>query len=209
MGTVDPAEECKGMNHPAHQDEYNTCLRSKMAIAAKEAGFDCEDCMNTETNKGPNGLVAFAGAIAQPLAVLAGAYTVAKFENDTQKKWAKAYESGYTECTTRFNSYLSYLTSVGANPMGTTEAKSMANSCNGNSYGSYAGLNGLTGNAYGGYGNPFTSTGFSSGFMSGYGGSFASGSSSIFNNGMLSGSIGVSGTLTTTTTGVTPAFVFQ
>jgi len=209
-------KDCSGMNHPAYQDEYRACLRKNIAISASEAGVDCIDCL-FEQNNGPatNQWVEALGVLAQPLAYLAGTYTVAKYQNQTQEAWAKAYSSGFTECTNRFNSYLNYNTSVGANPIGSTDAMAMSASCNGQGYGSYAGYGGLTGNSYGGYGNPFLSNGFSSGFMNGMGGINPYGNSSIYNNGMTSGGIGIGawGSISTTgsgvyNTGVTQAFGF-
>jgi hypothetical protein len=212
------AEEiCAGINHPAHQQEYKACLRLQIAKAATEAGVDCIDCLFEQETTGTNNWVAALSAVAQPLAYLAGTYTVAKYQNQTQEAWADAYESGYKECTNRFNSYLDYNTAAGANPLTAAEANSMSMSCNNYGYGSYAGYGGYTSNGYGGYGNPFQSAGYSSGFLSGYGGSSmwpGLGSSSLNGSGMYSGSLGIGayGTLGTSSsvyqTGVTSAFGF-
>ncbi|MBC7715037.1 MAG: hypothetical protein H7177_16945 [Rhizobacter sp.] len=215
VGIVSAAEQkdCEGINHPAYQDEYRACLRTNIAASASDAGVDCVDCLFAQESTGSNAWVAGLSAIAQPLAYLAGQYTIAKYQNDTQQAWAKAYSSAYTECTNRFNSYLSYNTSVGANPIGTSDASTLMNSCNGNGYGSYAGYGGQTGNAFGGYGNPFQANGYSSGFLSGMGGMYPNGASSIYGNGMTSGGIGIgaygsTGTSAVYQTGVTAAFGF-
>jgi hypothetical protein len=207
-------KDCEGMNHPAYQDEYRACLRTNIAVSAKEAGVDCADCIFAQEATGSNSWVEGLSAIAQPLAYLAGQYTIAKYQNKTQQAWANSYASAYTECTNRFNNYLSYTTSVGANPVTTADATAMSMSCNGNGYGSYAGYGGATGNAYGGYGNPFLSSGYSSGFMNGMGGMYQyGGASSIFNNGMTSGGMGIgaygsTGSSAVYQTGVTAAFGF-
>ncbi len=210
-----PESNCEHVNHPAFQEEYRTCLRVQIAASAKEAGVDCVDCIFQQKDES-NAVVEAVGVIAQPLAYFLGTYAVAKFQYATQKKWADAYASGFTECTNRFNSYLNYNTTIGANPISATDAASLG-TCNGYGYGSYAGYGGLTSNGYGGYGNPFLASGFSNNFMSGYGngywGSSMYGASSLYNSGMLSGSIGVSGTLGTTSSsvyqnGVTSAFGF-
>lgn len=208
--------DCAGYNHPAYQNEYRTCLRLQITKAAQDEGVDCIDCFQQEAT-GTNNWVAALGAVAQPLAFLAGTYTVAKYQNKTQEAWADAYKSGYKECTNRFNSYLDYNTAAGANPLTAADANSMSMSCNNYGYGSYAGYNGSTSNGYGGYGNPFQASGFSSGFLSGYGGSNywpGLNSGSIYGSGMTSGAIGVGayGNLGTSSsvyqTGVTTAFGF-
>lgn len=203
-------KDCTGFNHPAYQDEYRACLRLNIAASAQEAGVDCVDCLfQQETGPSTNQWVAGLSALAQPLAYLAGVYTVAKYQNQTQETWAKAYASGFSECTNRFNSYLNYNTSVGANPIGSSDAMAMSASCNGQGYGSYAGYGGMTGNSYGGYGNPFMTSGYSSGFMSGMGGMYPYGNSSIYNNGMTSGGIGISAWgSASVNTGITSAFGF-
>lgn len=204
---------CAGMNHPAHQNEYSACLKLQIAKAAKDADVDCVDCLFQQETTGTNNWVAALSAVAQPLAYLAGTYTVAKYQNKTQEAWADAYKSGYQECTNRFNSFLDYSTSTGANPISAADANAMSMSCNGYGYGSYAGYGGLTGNGFGGYGNPFQMSGFSPGFMSGYGGSYwPSLGGSLNSTGMLSGSIGVGAYGTTSSsvysTGITSAFGF-
>ncbi|MBC7427286.1 MAG: hypothetical protein H7336_01660 [Bacteriovorax sp.] len=206
-------KDCSGMNHPAFQDEYRACLRTNIAVSATAAGVDCVDCLYAQQATGTNSWVAGLSAIAQPLAYLAGQYTIASYQNKTQEAWAKAYSSSYTQCTNRFNSYLSYNTSVGANPIAAGDASTLMNSCNGNGYGSYAGYGGLTSDGVGGYGNPFQANGFSSGFMSGMGGPYAFGSNSLYGNGMVSGGVGVGAYGTTGSsavyqTGVTAAFGF-
>lgn len=211
----DAATLCAGMNHPAYQDEYRGCLRLQIAKAATEADVDCVDCLFQQETTGTNNWVAALSAVAQPLAYLAGTYTVARYQNKTQEAWADAYKSGYEECTNRFNSYLDYNTAAGANPLTAAEANSMSMSCNSYGYGSYAGYGGYTSNGYGGYGNPFQSAGYSSGFLSGYGGSsYWPSLGANTGSGMYSGSIGVGayGTLGTSSsvyqTGVTSAFGF-
>jgi len=210
-------DACAHVNHPAYQDEYRTCLRLQIAKSATAAGVDCVDCLFEQETTGTNSLVAALGAVAQPLAFLAGTYTVASYQNKTQEAWADAYKSGHEQCTNRFNTYLDYNTAAGANPLTAAEANTMSMSCNGFGYGSYAGYGGLTGNGYGGYGNPFQSAGYSSGFLNGYGGgsSWATlGSGSLNSSGMLSGGMGIGayGSAGTSSsvyqTGITTAFGF-
>ena len=202
-------KNCEGMKHPAYMEEYRACLRGNIAASAQEAGVDCVECLFKQEDTGSSSWVQGLSAIAQPLAYLAGMYTVAKFQNKTQETWARAYASGFSECTNRFNSYLNYNTSVGANPISATDAMGMSSQCNGQGYGSYAGYGGMTGNSYGGYGNPFLANGFSPGFMNGIGGINPYGNSSIYNNGMASGGVGIGawGSVNVNT-GVTAAFGF-
>ena len=204
---------CAGYNHPSFQEEYRQCLRLTIAIAARDSGVDCENCLIEQDSTGTNNWVEALGTIAQPLAFLAATYTAAKYQNKTQKAWADAYETGHTECTNRFNSFLDYSTSVGANPLSATDANAMSMSCNGNGYGSYAGYSGLTSNSYGGYGNPFQMAGYSSGFMSGFNGpNWPSIGGSLDNTGMYSASIGVgayaSASSSVYSSGITSAFGF-
>ena len=205
--------DCTGYNHPAYQEEYRQCLRLKIAKSAGDAGVDCIDCIFEPDSTGTNGLVEALGTIAQPLAFLAATYSASKYQNKTQKAWAEAYQTGYAECTNRFNSYLDYSTSVGANPISKVDANSMIGSCNGNSYGSYAGYGGLISNGVSGYGNPFQMSGFSSGFMNGFGGpSWPSINGSIQSSGMTSAAMGVGAFATSSSgvysTGITTAFGF-
>jgi hypothetical protein len=199
--------DCAGVNHPAHQDEYKQCLRAQIAIKASQGGVDCYECIFPQEGPASSDLVEAISVAIQPATYLIANFATAYYANKTQEAAAKAYASGFTECTNRFNSFLNYNTTIGNNPVSFTDANNA--SCNGYGYGQYAGYNGSTSNGYGGYGNPFLSTGYTSGFMSGWGGPFTTGSiSSINNNGMTSAAIGVSGTLTTSTTGVTTGFGF-
>ncbi len=203
---------CDNYNHPAYQEEYRQCIRIQIAKSAADAGVDCENCIFEEDSTGTNGFVEALGVIAQPLAFLAATYTASKFQNKTQEAWAEAYKKGYAECTNRFNSYLDYSTSIGANPITSADARLMS-SCNGNSYGSYAGYAGYTNNGVGGYGNPFQMGGYTSGFMSGFGGpSWPSVNGSLDSSGMYSASMGVGAYATSSSavysSGVTAAFGF-
>lgn len=211
-------KNCEHINHPAYQEDYRMCLRTNMAIRAREAGVDCIDCIH-EQKSSANDLVQALSAVAQPLAYLAGTYTVAKYQHETQKKWADAYASGFEQCTNRFNAFLNYNTTIGANPITSAEANSMSMSCNGNGYGAYAGYGGMVGSQFGTFGNPFLANGYSTGFLSGYGGPYANIPGSINGAGMMSGSIGISGYVGTSgtgggstsslyTAGITPAFGF-
>ncbi len=208
-------KDCEHVNHPAFQEDYRLCLRTNMAIKARAAGVDCYECI-TEQESPANGVVQALSAVAQPLAYLAGTYYSSKFQHETQKKWADAYASGFQQCTNRFNAFLNYNTTIGANPITSSEANSMSMSCNGYGYGAYAGYGGMMGSQYGTFGNPFLANGYSTGFMSGFGGPYMNGAGSIYGNGMMSGSIGISGyigaaggsTSSLYSTGITPAFGF-
>jgi hypothetical protein len=201
--------DCAGINHPAHQDEYKQCLRAQIAIKLKENNVDCESCIYQQETPETNGWVQALSVAVQPAAYLLATYASARFQNKSQEAAAKAYASGFTECTNRFNSYLNYNTSIGGNNINASTAAQLSGTCNNYGYGQYAGYGGYTDNMYGGYSNPYQQNGFSAGFMSGWGGPFTTGTtSSLYNNGMLSGSIGVAGTLTSTTSGVTTGFSF-
>lgn len=202
-------KDCEGINHPGYKDEYRACLRTNIAIAATEAGVDCIDCLFQQEGTGSNSWVQGLGAIAQPLAYFAGMYSLAKFQNKTQEAWANAYASGHAECTNRFNSYINYNTTIGANPISASDAMGMSSQCNGQGYGGYAGYGGMTNNGYGGYGNPFQANGFSPGFMNGMGGMNPYGNYSLYNNGMGSAGVGISAWgSASVNTGVTTAFGF-
>ncbi len=203
------AMDCANINHPATQDEYRTCLRLNIKKAASDQGVDCETCFVDQNEKNSNSFVAALGAIAQPAAVLLATYTTVKSQNQIQERWAKAYESGHQECTNRYNAYLNYNTTIGANPITPTETASALGSCNGYGYGAYAGYGGLTGNMYGGFGNPFLQNGFTSGYLGGFNGPYGAGT---YGTGMISGSIGVgtagSSSSSVYQSGITPAFGF-
>lgn len=205
-------KDCENYNHPAYQEEYRQCLKLQIAKSAGDAGVDCIDCLFEQDTTGSKSFVEALGVIAQPLAFLAATYSAAKFQNKTQQVWADAYKTGYAECTNRFNSYLDYSTSIGANPMTNSNA-SLLSSCNGNGYGAYAGYGGYTNNGYGGYGNPFQVGGYSTEFMSGYGGtSWPSINGSINSSGMYSASMGVGAYGTSSSaayqSGITAGFSF-
>jgi hypothetical protein len=145
----------------------------------------------------------------QPATYLITNFAAAYYSNKVQQSAASAYASGFTACTNQFNSFLNYNTSIGNNPVSFADATNA--SCNGYSYGQYAGYNGLMNNGFGGYSNPALSTGATAGFMSGWGGPFTTGTiSSLTNNGMTSAAVGVSSALTTTTAtgGITTGFGF-
>lgn len=202
------AMDCANINHPAYQDEYRACLRLNIKTAASAQGVDCDTCFEDVNEKSSNSFVAALGAIAQPAAVLLATYTTVKSQNQIQERWAKAFEAGNTECTNRYNSFLNYNTTIGANSITPAEAQSL-NTCNGYGYGGYAGYGGMTGNMYGGFGNPFLQNGFTSGYLSGFNGMYGAGT---YGTGMISGSIGI-GTAGTTSSsvyqsGITPAFGF-
>lgn len=202
------ARDCANINHPATQSEYRACLRMNIKTVASEQGVDCDTCFVDQNEKNSNSFVAALGAIAQPAAVLLATYTTVKSQNQIQERWAKAYESGHQECTNRYNAYLNYNTTIGANPITPAETAAGISSCNGYGYGAYAGYGGLTGNMFGGFGNPFLQHGFSSGYLSGYNGLYGTGS---YGTGMISGSIGIGNTGSSSSvyqTGITPAFGF-
>lgn len=170
-------KDCSGLNHPNYQDEYRACLRLEIANRAGDEGVDCIDCLFGEEEKGPAAWVQALAAVAQPLAYLGSAYVSAKYQYKAQEAWASAYSNAYTQCTNRFNSYLNYNTQAGANPLTSTEAQALMQTCNGNSYSSYAGFGGYVGNGYGGFSNPLTAGGYSGGFMSGMVGPYFGGMS--------------------------------
>ncbi len=175
--------DCSGMNHPAHQDEYASCQRMQIAIAGSEAGVDCVDCFLHQEDK-PNPWVEALGIVAQPLAFFGASYFGSKFQMQSQKAWANAYEQGNQQCTNRFNSYTNYNVQTGANPILPAEAQAFSSSCNGNGMGGFAGYGGYSGNGYGGFGNSFLSGGYSPGFLGGMMGPLFSGG---INFGMGSG----------------------
>ncbi|MBC7428707.1 MAG: hypothetical protein H7336_08865, partial [Bacteriovorax sp.] len=159
--------DCAGMNHPAYQDEYRACLRVDIAASASAAGVDCIDCLFAAKEKESNPWIEALGIVAQPLAYVGATYLGAKYANKSQEAWANSYAEGFKQCTNRFNSYLDYSVSSGANPILPADASTLQASCNGNGMGSYAGYGGLASNGVGGYGNPFQSAGYSSGMLGG------------------------------------------
>ena len=185
------AMDCSGMNHPAYQNEYRSCIRAEIAISATDAGVDCIDCLFSQTEKS-NPWVEALGMVAQPLAFVGATYLGAKYAHKSQAAWAGAYETGQRECTNRFNSYLDYSVSTGANPVNTTDASGLS-TCNGMGMGGYAGYGGYSGNGYGGYGNPFQSAGYSSGYLGGMMGPYYGGATGGINGQFgvgLGGSLG-------------------
>ncbi len=184
---------CRNLkDHPAYIDEYRACIRTEIAIEAQRSGVDCVHCLVEQKNE-PSDLVQALGVIAQPLGYLAAVAITARSQNQINERWARAYESGFEQCTNRFNSYLNYNSSVGANPITSSEAIALNNTCNGYGYGSYAGYGGLVNNGYGGFANPFLSMGYNPGFMGVYGGPYAMAPQSVYGNGMISGGMGVGG----------------
>jgi hypothetical protein len=161
------------MNNPNYTSEYDFCLKT---ATTSSASVDCVEC-NLHAQKESSSWVEALGVIAQPLAALASTYLTAKYQYKTQQAWADAYSSGYSQCTNRFNSYLNYTTTNGANPVSASEAQSFADTCNNNSLMSYAGYTGLSNNGYAGFSNPFQSAGYSSGFLSGMAGPYYGGNS--------------------------------
>jgi len=184
-------DPCKGMNHPAYQDEYRTCLRTQLVKKAQESGVDCETCFADQDDNGPSNVSQAVQILTQPVLQLALTAAVTKFQNQMQERAANNYVEGFKACTNRFNSFLNYNTTIGANPISASQAQYFSDSCNGQGYGSYAGFGGLMSNGLGGFGNPFLTQGYSSQFMSAYGGPFASANSSIYGNGMTAGALGV------------------
>lgn len=207
--------DCEKMDHPAYQDDYRTCLKVRSAIKAKEGGVDCVACMFEQETPQSSGVLEALSVAIQPAAYVLSQYYQANYQYKSQKAWADAYASGYTQCTNRYNTYVNYLTSSGANQMTTAENTALSATCNSQSLGGYAGYGGYMSNGYGGFYNPYQYMGYSTGFMTGYGGPYANYyGGSIYNNGMLSGGMGISGTLlgsgtlTTSSTGITSAFGF-
>lgn len=211
---------CRNMKgHPAYIDEYRACLKTQIAIEATKAGVDCVDCLFEQKSE-TSDLVQALGVLAQPLGYVAAVAISARYQHQTQAKWAEAYASGFEQCTNRFNSFLNYNTTIGANPITVPEAQALNSTCNGNGYGSYAGYGGLYNNGYGGFSNPFLSQGYSSGYLGVYGGPYALGSQSVYGNGMIAPGMGVGGYagfnfsasgsvgLTPTTGGVSTGFGF-
>ncbi|MBY0414020.1 MAG: hypothetical protein K2Q18_07635, partial [Bdellovibrionales bacterium] len=188
---------CAQYNHPAHQDKYEECKRAKAAIAAKKSGKyddnDCFECAVQQETPESSGVLQALQMAVQPAAYVASLYFQASYQQKSQKAWADAYASGQTQCTARYNTYVNYLTASGANQMSSTENAALSNSCNGYGMGGYAGFGGMMGNMYGGYSNPYQAMGYSSGFLGAYGGPYANMQGSMYNTGMLSGSMGISG----------------
>ena len=211
---------CRNLkDHPAFIDDYRACLRTQIAIEAAKAGVDCEHCLSQQKN-GTSDLVQALSVIAQPLGYVAAKAISARYEYKTQAKWAETYASGFEQCTNRFNSYLNYNTTIGANPITASEAQVLNSTCNGSGYGSYAGYGGLYNNGFGSFSNPYLDQGYSAGYLGVYGGPYALGSQSVYGNGMMAGGMGVSGYagfnfgasanigLTPTTSGVSTGFGF-
>ncbi len=185
-------DPCKGVNHPAYQDEYRTCLRTQLAIKARASGVDCETCFYDQEEEGSSDLSQAIKVLTQPVLQVALQYAVTNFQTKMQERAANNYAAGFEACTNQFNKFLNMKTTIGANPISAADAQAYSSSCNGQSYGSYAGYGGLTSNGFGGFGNPFLTNGHSSNYMSAYNGPYAYASNSIYGNGMTAGAIGVS-----------------
>lgn len=179
-GTV--PKNCQHLNHGYSQVELKACIRIEQEKYAKDKGIDCIDCLYDQPQEENNNLVEALGVLAQPMAFLAASYMGNKYNYKSNKAWAEAYETGHKECTSRYNSFLDYNISTGANPITTENAALLNMTCNGNSYSAYAGYGGLYGNGYGGFGNPYLSSGWSSGFLGGYYGGGATGYYGMGNN---------------------------
>lgn len=187
------------------ESDLSVGFEMQAGISAGGSNHDCPDCeraclQQQQDAAQPNAWVEAAGLLAGPLAMLGSTWVNSYYGYKSQKAWANtssnwadAYKSGNEACTNNFNSYLSYLNDRGANPLSSTDASSMMTGCNLNSsMNGYAGYAGLYGNGYGGVSNPWLSSGYSSGMMSGLMGPYYSGS---LYSGMGTGGIGISGTL--------------
>lgn len=168
-------KNCQHLNQGYSQADLRICMRIEQEKYLKSKDIDCAECFHDQPEEESSALVDTLSVLAQPIAYLAAAYTSNKYNYKSNKAWAEAYETGHKECTSRFNSYLDYNTSVGANPMLPADAAALNMSCNGNPYSAYAGFGGYYGNGYGGYYNPYMSAGWSSGFLNGYYGGGATG----------------------------------
>ncbi|MDO9182462.1 MAG: hypothetical protein Q7U04_08635, partial [Bacteriovorax sp.] len=154
--------ECSGYP-PGSERSY--CLNMQVSIAGAEAGVDCVNC--NEARQQETSWKDVAVAAMQPLAFFGASYFSSKYQYKTAEAYANSYASGQKECTNRFNSFLDYSSSLGANPVLIDQAQPGISSCNGSGMGQFAGYGGYSGNGYGGFGNPNQSAGYSSGFLGG------------------------------------------
>lgn len=224
-------QRCSRLDHPNYKEEHRNCINMQYAAIAKANGVDCVECLFDQPEAEGSKLVDALSVVAQPLAFLGASFMSSKNSYKINKAWADAYETGHKQCTSRYQSYLDYNTSIGANPILPTDAAMLNNTCNGNSYSGYAGYGGFMSNGFGGYYNPYLSQGYSSGFMNGYFGAGATGfygqgvtNPFLLNNNGLNGIYGgglglnagfnVNGSLNTSSSGIfntseiTPAFNF-
>jgi len=177
---------CSNIDKYTYSDEYKTCINLDLTEKASAAGVDCPTCFeHAQEEKEPSTWLQVLSAVAQPASYFLSNLVTAKYQYKSQQALADAYSSGYKECTSRFNSYLNYSTSSGANPIGTTDAATLMGSCNGSSTSAYAGYAGYGSNGYGGYSNNWLGSGYSSGFMTGMvGPNFGTGYSSGYGLGL-------------------------
>ena len=216
---------CSRLDHPNYKSEHRNCINMQYAAIAKANGVDCVECLFDQPEQQGSKLVEAIAVVAQPLAFLGASYMTSRNNYKSNKAWADAYETGHKQCTARFNSYLNYNTTVGANPILPPDAQALNNTCNNQGYGGYAGFGGYSSNGYGGFSNPYFSQGFSGGFMNGYFGAGATGyyGAGITNpfllnnqagNGMMGGGMGLNANFNMNSSGIfntteiTPAFNF-
>ncbi len=156
------AIDCDGIDKSLYSAEYKFCLRASIA---DEANIDCIECLVQEEQQGTT-LGGVIDTLAMPLTILGTTYISAKYAHRTQERWADAYESGFKECTNRFNSYLDYNLERGASPVLATQAERLLD-CNGHHYHDYAGYRGYVGDGFGGHHHPWHAAGYGPDFLAG------------------------------------------
>lgn len=200
-------KECSEMNHPAHQDEYRDCLRLQILKKANDNEVDCLDCIFEQEDDSTAGIEVLTKDVLPALIQVTSSAALSKLQSDMSRKEAEKYALGYQSCTTQFNTILNSNTMNGANIITPSVAQELS-MCNGYGLvGSFAGFSGYTSANGFNFSNPSLAAGYTSGFLTGYTGNF-SGTGSIYDTGMLSGSMGISGTLSSDQTGISTAFGF-
>lgn len=120
---ADKKLDCKSLDKKKYPDEYEACIKAEIAVAAKEAGVDCVDCLfEGDKSENENPWVV-ALQIVNPALSLIGAqefhreYDYAK----SQKLWAEAYAKSVKENEAIVKRILEDNAKKGKNPLMASE----------------------------------------------------------------------------------------
>ena len=114
---------CENIDRVAYPRDWQFCMRAEAGggggggAGGSYSGYDCIDCEAARAPEGPSPWVEALGIVAGPLAMVGSVWLGSYYQNRTQEAWAGAYTRGHEECTSRYNSFLSYYESRGANPI--------------------------------------------------------------------------------------------
>ncbi len=169
------AGECDHVEDYSDLKEICEEEAKKRAKMTEDEGPDCANCKEGwDFNE-------FVGIVAGPVASVVSTYLVTDAYRDTQTYWADQYQYGQDACSSRFDSYLDYNITRGANPIEADDATGFVSAnCNGFPMGAYAGYNGMGSTGWGGGAgmNGYLGAGYTGGMMGGmmgpnYGGMYS------------------------------------